>query len=160
MKIKGSEKLFLFIFLNSKKYKILKGGVDMFIGIDVRDTKIAVGLVNDKEQLSFDNMFPNDSEKSLDTLMLDIIFIIKNISDTIPLELFNDRLLGIGICIQETLDKDGILQEVVQGHFQIPVFVERLTVTTDESEDETGTLKVNISNARIIAAALLCKKRG
>lgn len=131
----------------------------MFIGIDVRDTKIAMGLVNDGGELSFENMFSIDSEQDLDKLILDIIFIIKNISDTIPLELFNDRLLGIGICIQETLDKNSSLQEIVQGHFQIPVFVERFTVAADSVEDEIGTLKGNISNARIIAAALLCESR-
>lgn len=131
----------------------------MFIGIDVRDAKIAVGLVNDKGELSFENMFPIDTGESLENLMLDLVFIIKNISETIPLELFNDRLLGIGICIQETLDENNIMQEVVQEHFQIPVYVERFTVDTDSVENKIETTKEYIINERIIAAALLCKNR-
>lgn len=131
----------------------------MFIGIDVRDTKIAMGLVNDKGELSFASTFPIDSEQDPDKIILDIIFVIKNISETIPLELFNDRLVGIGICIQETLGENLSLQETVQRHFQIPVLVESLTVATDSVENEIGTLKGNITNARIIAAALLCKGR-
>ena len=131
----------------------------MFIGIDVRETKIAMGLVNDKGELSFESTFPIDSQQGLDKLILDIIFVIKNISETIPLELFNDRLLGIGICIQEILGENSPLREIVQRHFHIPVFVESLTVATDSAENGIGTIKGNISSEGIIAAAFLCKGR-
>ena len=128
----------------------------MFIGIDVGDTKMGIGLVNDKGELSFDNTFPIDSDQNLEKLMLDIIYIAKNISETVPLELFNDRITGIGICIEDILDKKSSTQSIVQQYFDVPVFVESLEAAMELAEDKIGKFKGNINNVGIIAAGLLC----
>jgi len=121
----------------------------MFVGIDVRDTKIGMGLVSDKGELSFQSTFPIDSEQDFDKVTLDIIFVVKSISETVPLELFNDNISGIGICTQHTLDKNSAMQVIIQGYFDVPVFVENIAVDMVLADNE-------INNAGIIAAGLLC----
>lgn len=139
----------------------------MFIGIDVVDTKIAIGLVNNRGELSFESTFPIDFEQDSEKFVLDLIYVIKSISETIPLELFNDRLLGIGIGIRNTSDKNsgisklgnGPLQEIIQQYFNIPVFAESFEAAKDLAEPEMGTLKGEINKHGIIAAALFCKDK-
>lgn len=141
----------------------------MYVGVDVRDTKIAIGLVSDKGAVSFQSSLPIDPQKNPETVILDIIYIIKSISETVPLELFNDRLSGIGIGIPDTLDKDNedIIQcinpglksisqkEMIQRHFDIPIFVENHKAAEALAANEIAALKGN--NAGIVAAAMLCK---
>jgi len=132
----------------------------MYIGIDVRDTKMGIGIVDDKGVLSFDNIFPIDPELGVDKLMLDIIYIAKNISETVPLELFNDRITGIGICTKNTLEKNISMQLIIQQYFDVPVFVESQEAAMVLVENEIGTLKGNIiNNEGVIVAGLLCKAK-
>lgn len=141
----------------------------MYVGVDVRDTKIAIGLVSDKGVVSFQNSLSVDPKGNLEAVILDIIYVIKTMSETIPLELFNDRLVGIGIGIQDTVDKDSenIVQcndpgfksisqrEILQRHFDIPIFVENHKAAEVLASNEIGALNGN--NAGIVAAAMLCK---
>jgi predicted NBD/HSP70 family sugar kinase len=117
----------------------------MFVGIDVKDTRIGMGLVNDKGELSFESTFPVDSGQDPDKVMLDIIYVVKSISETVPLELFNDRISGIGIGIHDAFMENSSLQETIQRYFDIPVFVE--------------SVQGKVKNEGIIAAGLLCNGR-
>lgn len=119
----------------------------MFVGIDVKDTRIGMGLVNDKGELSFESTFPVDSGQDPNKIMLDIIYVVKSISETVPLELFNERISGIGIGVQDAFMENASLQETIQRYFDIPVFVESLQ----------GNVKVK--NEGIINAGLLCNGR-
>jgi glucokinase len=147
----------------------MQGGLNMYVGVDVQDTKIAIGLVSDKGAVSFQSSLPINPEKNSDAVMLDIIYIIKTISETVPLELFNDRLLGIGLGIQDNLDKESgnLVQctnpgsrnisqkEIIERHFEIPVYVENHKAAETLAANEVKAHKGN--DAGIIAAGMLCK---
>lgn len=141
----------------------------MYVGVDVRDTKIAIGLVNDNGRVSFQSSLAIDPDKNSEGVILDIVYIIKSISEAVPLELFNDRLLGIGIGILDTLDKNSgniipcadsrlgsiSQEEMIQRHFEIPIFVENHAAAKALASNELGDLKG--PEAGIVTAAMLCK---
>lgn len=141
----------------------------MFIGVDVRDTNITIGFVNDRGLVSFQNTLQVDQEKDPETAILDIIYVIKTMSETVPLELFNDRILGIGIGIPDILNKDdnNILlhkkpstgrtsqKELIQRHFDTPVYIENHSTAEKLAAAEISA--TNGKNAGVVAAALLCK---
>ena len=141
----------------------------MYIGVDVKDTKISIGLVNDKGAVSFQSFLPVDPKNDPDSVIMEIIFIIKSLSESVPLELFNDRPTGIGIGIQDNLDKDsGIIvqcanpefksisqREMIERHFDLPVYIDNHTAAEALAVNEIGADKGNA--AGIIAAAMLCK---
>jgi len=123
----------------------MKGRVNMFVGIHVKNTRIGMGLVNEKGKSSFESTFPVDSDQDPDKIMLDIIYVVKSISETVPLELFNERITGIGIGVQDAFIENASLQETIQRYFDIPVFVENV-------QGAGG-------NEGIITSGLLCSDR-
>lgn len=120
----------------------------MYIGIAVGD-EIKLGLVNDDGETSFESTFPIEASQNIEKLMLDLIYTVKSISETVPLELFNERITGIGISIRDIFEeKNDYIQKTIQRYFDIPVIVNTLT----NALESTG-----IDNQGIIAAGLLCK---
>lgn len=141
----------------------------MYVGVDVRDTSITIGFVNDRGVVSFHNSLQVDPEKDTEAAILDIIYVIKTMSETVPLELFNDRLLGIGIGIPDTLNKDdnNILvrgnadlkrtthREIIERYFDTPIYIENHSTAEKLAAAELSAAKGK--NAGVVAAALLCK---
>jgi predicted NBD/HSP70 family sugar kinase len=140
----------------------------MYIGVAIRSSSIALGFVEDTGKLGFHNSFPLLPEEGADSIILDLVFSIKTIAETVPLELFNVTLDAIGLTIIGTLDKEGRiagcvikslenidLRETLQKNFNIDVFVasadDALQMAHKEVEGHGE------QSAAIIAAGLLCK---
>jgi predicted NBD/HSP70 family sugar kinase len=141
----------------------------MYIGVAVRNSSIALGFVDYEGKLDLQSCFPLLPEEGADNVILDLVFSIKTISETVPMELFNVTLDAIGVTIIGTLDKgegrivDCVikslanidLRETLQKNFHIDVFVasadEALQMAQREVEGRDE------QSAAIIAAGLLCK---
>lgn len=141
----------------------------MFIGVAVRGSVIAVGFVHDNGNLTFPSSFPLNLEEDVNGIILDLVFIIKTITETVPFELFNDQLDGIGITIQGRLDDKneriaecvnrGLekinLRERLQRNFEIDVWVDSEDVAVRAAAEEIKDK--DEQSAAIVAAGFLCR---
>lgn len=141
----------------------------MYVGVDIKETEVAVGLVNDQGKVAFHSSLSIEPGKDPDAIVMDIIFIIKSLAETVPLELFNDRLQGIGIAIPDAIDKNSgsIIgqarprlqndshREKLERHFNLPVYIDNreaaAVLAVKEIQGSQGIFP------GIIGAALLCK---
>ncbi|MDR0649099.1 MAG: hypothetical protein LBF92_07160 [Synergistaceae bacterium] len=141
----------------------------MYIGVAVRDSSIALGFVDDEGNLNFSNSFPLLPEEGADTVVMDLLFSIKAISETIPMELFDIRLKAIGVTIIGSLDKERgrivkcviksleniDLRETLQKNFSIDVFLASADDALQMAKKEVEGRDERSS--AIIAAGLICK---
>ncbi len=141
----------------------------MYVGVDIKETMVAIGLVSDQGKVAFHSSLSVDAQKNPDAIVMEIIFIIKSLSETVPLELFNDQLQGIGIGIADDIDKNSgniirhtgcqfpndSQRDKIERHFNLPVYVdnhkEAATLAANEMQGPHGDF------SGIIAAAMLCK---
>ena len=142
----------------------------MYIGAAIRGPVIAVGFVYENGDLAFPSFFPLDPGKEADGIILDLVFTIKTIAETVPFELFNDKLEGIGVTVIGGLDdkneqiiecenpglKKINLRERLQRNFEIDVRVESAdTAARAVGKEIRGR---DERSASIIAAGLLCRE--
>ncbi|MEL7622441.1 MAG: ROK family protein [Clostridiales bacterium] len=141
----------------------------MYVGVDIKETEVAIGLVSEGGKVAFHSFLPVAPEKDPDTIVMEIIFIIKSLAETVPLELFNDRIQGIGIAIADDIDKSSgsIIGQVrlrlpndshrekLERHFNLPVYIDNRGAAAALAGNEIKDFQGIFSG--IIAAALLCK---
>lgn len=141
----------------------------MYIGVDIAGPVISIGLVSEGGDLSFPSTFPVDPEMDGEAVIIDLIYSIKTIAETVPIELFNDNLEAIGVAIEGKIDEDsdiilectncGLeridLKRRLQRSFEIPI-----NVNTGDTAKELAKAEIEArprQNPRIIAAGLICK---
>ena len=141
----------------------------MYIGVDIFGPKISIGLVGENGSLSFPSSFPVDPETDCETVVIDLIFSIKTITETVPMELFNDYPEAIGITIHGTIDEDtGVildcencslervnLKKRLQRNFEIPIHIGSHDNAMAQAAKDIGAQ--TMVNASVIAAGLVCK---
>ncbi|MDR1193834.1 MAG: hypothetical protein LBK98_06705 [Peptococcaceae bacterium] len=141
----------------------------MYIGVAVRGNLVSIGFVADDGEVSFPSTFPIDPEIDSNSIILDLIFNIKTIAETVPLELFNQTLDGVGVSIIGSLDEKnerilecangGLenikLRERLERNFDIDVFVGSADMARQYAAGEI--VGRSEQEAAIIAAGLLCK---
>jgi glucokinase len=127
----------------------------MYIGVDVGTTKITLGFVSENGEASFPSNLPMNRAQTTDSLILDLIYMIKTIAETVPLALYNFKLMGIGIGVPGLIDKNSgtlisspnigwknvQLKETLERHFTVPVVVENDSAATALAELELGALQ-------------------
>lgn len=141
----------------------------MYIGVALLGPVIAVGFVHEDGKLTFPSSFPLDLDMDANSIILDLVFTVKTIAETVPFELFNDKLDGIGVAVLGYFDDEGEriiecenrglkninLRERLQRNFEIDVWVNSVDVAmravTKEIEGHDR------QSAAIISAGLLCK---
>lgn len=141
----------------------------MYIGVAVQGSVIAVGFVYDNGELTFPSFFPVDPEKGVDAIVLDLVFTVKTIAETVPFELFNDNLEGVGVTVLGCLDdKNEVilecenrglekinLRERLQRNFEVDIWVGSAQVAAQNAAKEIEGR--DGPSAAIIAAGLLCR---
>lgn len=139
----------------------------MYIGVAIQGSVIAVGFVYDNGDLTFPSFFPLDPEKDTNGIILDLVFIIKTITETVPFELFNDKLEGLGVTVMGQLDDKneriikcenrGLekinLRERLGRNFEIDVWVDSADVAAQHAAEEIKGH--DEQSAAIVAAGLL-----
>lgn len=140
----------------------------MYIGVAVRGPVIALGFVHEDGKLTFPSFFPLDMGNDANGIILDLVFTIKTIAETVPFELFNDQLEGIGVTVLGSLDdknekivdceNQGLkkinLRERLQRNFEIDILVDSEDVARLAAAGEIED--ADEQSAAIIAAGLLC----
>ncbi len=142
----------------------------MYIGVAIQGSIIGLGFVYDDGRLTFPSFFPLDPENDADEIILDLVFNIKTIAETVPLSLFNDQIEGIGVTIEGCLDdknerivecenrgvKKINLRERLQRNFEVDVRVDSADVAMRAVAREIESSAEQ--SAAIIAAGLLCRQ--
>lgn len=141
----------------------------MYIGVAVRGPAIALGFVHEDGKLTFPSLFPLDMGNDANGIILDLVFTIKTIAETVPFELFNDQLEGIGVTVLGSLDdknekiveceNQGLkkinLRERLQRNFEIDILVDSEDVARLAAAGKIED--ADEQSAAIIAAGLLCR---
>lgn len=142
----------------------------MYIGVAVRGAVLALGFVYNDGKLTFPSFFPLDPENDANDIILDLVFTIKTIAETVPFELFNDQLEGIGVTVLGQLDQKnekivecenrGLmkinLRERLQRNFEIDVWVDSADAAMQAAAKEIEGF--DEQSAAIIAAGLLGRR--
>jgi hypothetical protein len=141
----------------------------MFIGAHVEESRIIIGLISRNGDLSFPSVFAVNPDADSDAVILDLIYIIKTIAETVPVMLVNENLSGIGITVNGVFDeKNGMiieradhgmenirLEERLQRNFEIDVFVGGAARAKELAAVEIANRTDR--DAKIVAAGMLCK---
>jgi predicted NBD/HSP70 family sugar kinase len=141
----------------------------MYLGVNVSSTHISLGFVGENGNVSHPSSFPVDPEMDGETILLDLIYSIKTMAETVPVNLFNNSLDAVGVTIQGEIDEySGIVLECVncglerinlklrlQKSFEIPI-----NVNTDANAIKLAQAEITAhprQNPSVIAAGLICK---
>jgi hypothetical protein len=147
----------------------VKGWLAVFIGAHVGRSQIIIGMVSENGELTFPSVFTVSPEADSDAIILDIVYIIKTIAETVPVMLVNEELAGIGITIDGVFDREsgkiaecadhGLenirLEERLQRNFTIDVIVSGAERAKSMAASEIANRTER--DAGIIAAAMLCR---
>ena len=129
-----------------------KGEKDMYIGVDLGGTNIAVGIVDEQGNIKHEKSCITRVDKEPEEIVEDMVALILNTLEEFNMEL--KEIIAIGIGIPGLADKDGCviycvnlgwknvqLRDLLQKKFDKPIYIDNDATVAALAEYERGSMK-------------------